>query len=185
MFGIAYRCFCCVWHRCETDVNSVLRDIRNGVARKASKLGANAVLGYRQFFDIEETGYIVTRSYGTACIIRKVSFAWIEWWLAGYDSTLVGYWTSMGHPFEAEQIYRFSRMASPQVSAAAFPRLRSPQIEDNSIPNLSTLEERHEAHSSPITPSIVPSVLPSPSVLPGTLIRAASSDANPLGIFLP
>ncbi len=47
--------------------------IRRNVGRKCIDLGGNAVLGYRQTFDLEgETG-LIARAYGTACRIHKVS----------------------------------------------------------------------------------------------------------------
>ncbi len=48
--------------------------VRRNVGRKCIEKGGNAVLAYRQIFDLEGTSGITTRAYGTACRIHKVSY---------------------------------------------------------------------------------------------------------------
>lgn len=46
--------------------------VRRQIAIKAKELGCNAVVGYKQHFDIEGDSGIVSRASGTACRIRTV-----------------------------------------------------------------------------------------------------------------
>lgn len=53
--------------------NTLSCQVRRNVGRKALELGGNAVLGYVQYFDLEESnGRVVVRGIGTACTIRSV-----------------------------------------------------------------------------------------------------------------
>lgn len=45
--------------------------VRRLVGKKALELGANAVIGYEQHFDVEGDSGLVARGFGTACIVRK------------------------------------------------------------------------------------------------------------------
>lgn len=42
--------------------------LRRQVGKQAKQRGANAVIGYQQFFDMEGDSGIVGRAYGTACM---------------------------------------------------------------------------------------------------------------------
>lgn len=48
--------------------------VRRLVGKKALELGANAVVGYQQHFDIEGDSGLVARGFGTACVLRKLKF---------------------------------------------------------------------------------------------------------------
>ena len=51
--------------------------VRRLVGKKARELGANAVIGYEQHFDVEGDSGLVARGFGTACIVRTYSGFWI------------------------------------------------------------------------------------------------------------
>jgi len=46
-------------------------NVRRQLCKKVLELGGNAVLGYRQHFDVEGDSGLVARSYGTAVLLRR------------------------------------------------------------------------------------------------------------------